>query len=128
MWWQSPVLLGHSADIEEAVSARFMSNYNAMIYYDTNVLACPYSDICSCVFDYPSSLSRHIEAAHQGVGHRCMVLNCRRVYKFSGDLARHVRSAHGSPSHICDMCHKAFARRDVLVKHRRKCTVVCDSP
>ena len=43
-------------------------------------------------------------------------------------LARHRETKHGSrdprPETICDRCHKAFSRKDALLRHKRqnKCT------
>jgi hypothetical protein len=49
--------------------------------------------------------------------HTCA--ECSRSYSKAAHLSRHIRAHANKRSFACDLCQKAFNRRDVLARHRR---------
>ena len=45
--------------------------------------------------------------------------NCNRQFKKSWDLLDHIRQHTGEKPYNCEKCHKKFAQRGNLVKHKR---------
>lgn len=45
--------------------------------------------------------------------------NCNRQFKKSWDLLDHIRQHTGEKPYSCEKCHKKFAQRGNLVKHKR---------
>lgn len=78
-------------------------------------------DICGARFAQRGGVNSHVRTVHlKEKRFQCEFPGCSRVFGHRGDATRHVRSFHQKLRPFkCSTCGAGFARKSVLVRHRK---------
>uniref|UniRef100_A0A914WV44 C2H2-type domain-containing protein n=1 Tax=Plectus sambesii TaxID=2011161 RepID=A0A914WV44_9BILA len=76
-------------------------------------------EYCNATFGRRSGMRRHAIMVHTDHTHKCPFPGCKHPgYKCTKALAAHIRSVHTNVRpYVCDVCDKAFVRRNDLNVH-----------
>lgn len=73
-------------------------------------------DICSKIFNHPSSVIYHKESEHSN-GRRFVCSKCNKSFKHKQLLQRHQNVHSSKRPHSCDVCQQGFKSRANLLNH-----------
>lgn len=73
-------------------------------------------DICSKIFNHPSSVIYHKESEHSN-GRRFVCSKCNKSFKHKQLLQRHQNVHSTKRPHSCDVCQQGFKSRANLLNH-----------
>ena len=98
--------------LQKHISA-FHEDKSDIDYEDPKKFKC---EQCSASYTRRYLLTGHVNAVHEGKGHKCDV--CEKVFPKIWDLNRHISSVHEEERpYVCQFCQSAYVDKRDLIKH-----------